>query len=203
MSNNPPLRPGEYMTGKDADGNLTNWDDLGREYCVPLRDFLNTGGSRVKGRLTSATVKVRVVRNTSGGTLTGGDVVQMDVTTAPALSGTNPLTTGSNELPLLENAAKKADGSGLDHCCIVDPAITGTIPDDGIFLAVVKGPSFVNLPATAPALSIGDRVQSAATGTIEALAADKFGIGYMLQATATPANDSGQALLYVLGNDQN
>lgn len=182
------LQPGETMIGTD-EGNLVNTAMEGREAMIA---YPGTGMRTL----------VRIMRNTTGGTLAAGEFVLPDPTGTIAVLG---------------QASAKSSGNEPD-ALVVDPTLIGTVADDDLFLAHVKGPSKVKVPAAGLTIAAAGtpltagasgraaagsaanavtleqlRVWDAMQTTIGTAAADDLGLVTGTLGTSVPTVQSGDA----------
>jgi len=193
MVDDLPFPLGSYDVGKDADGTLRAHEFLGRKYCMP--DFVDTAGPyKPKYRSTGRQVMAVAVRNTSGGALLPTTVCRFEQVAASA----NPA--GDGLIPVLEAVAGAPTGVADLQCAIVDPYLPAAgVPDDGIFWAIVEGPTIALLPGSGNWVdttiitgqwlvsSAGTYINAIVVGTDDPLAA----LGYALEAKASAADDDG------------
>lgn len=130
---NPPMELGETLDGKDQDGNLTNEEKLGQIYVFPAGRF-SEGPRGSKGRYTGRPLVCVLLRNTSGLTLLGKRLGQLDRTAGYAMT-------------------KNVDGYSTtlanQGVVLIDPYLpSGGVADDDIFWGIVRGPALVLLPLT-------------------------------------------------------
>lgn len=163
-SNSVPLQWGDYSTGTDDDGTETMQDILGS--CYELHDVQMTGlgGGSPKRRATDHPTKVLVLRNGTGAALLPGELAKLEHTTAPTSPG------GASPIPLLTEVSAKT--SALDRLVVVvDPYLPSAgVPDKGIFLGVICGPTKAKLPAAAGwtngDITVGDPLIALGSGRI-------------------------------------
>jgi hypothetical protein len=171
-SNIPPFSLGETYKGKDG-ATLINGDLLGQEFEFPVETLVNGVARRVNGRVT----KARIVRNESGGALTGGNIVA----TSPAagVAGTVNITGAAS-------AAKQR------NVYIVDPDLpTAGVADDDLFFVIIEGPSRVRVPSGGLSVTAGQWLHTTDAGraAVTTTAADAaYIMGTMLQTVSAGAN---------------
>jgi len=170
------ISPGTYLKGTDDDGNLINYNLLGREVELNLSDFQNrTAGMKPKTRQFEGKVCARIVRNVSGGVLVASRVAQFDLSTEPSRDASDDtilLTSGTAGVPMMTTVAKESDGAGLKFCGVVDPSLKEDVPDDAIFLLITKGVTLARMTVAGSELVPGSIIVSAAAGRIELRAAE-------------------------------
>jgi len=153
----PPMPLGESLDGKDADGNLQHEDKLGMIHTFAA--YPQTGGpNRNKAPFTGRPITAVLLRNTSGLTMLGKRLVQIDRTAGYATT-------------------KNFDGysSTLANrgVALLDPYLpTAGVVDDDIAWCIVGGPAPVLLPLVASDhtadIAVGSELV-AATGTTTAV----------------------------------
>jgi hypothetical protein len=129
--NTPPMELGQVLDGKDPDGNLTNEDKLGMVHTFPCVT-LTGGPTRSKGPNTGRAVTAVLLRNTSGLTLLGKRLGQLDRTAGYAMT-------------------KNVDGYSTtlanQGVVVIDPNLPSTgVADDDIFWGIISGPALVLVP---------------------------------------------------------
>lgn len=202
-ANDCPLAPGQWDAGQNDDGTERMNGLLGRIFCMHLRDFVGNAGSPVKGRQVGPETYVALVRNKTGVSLSASDVVKMDDTT-PAVDASGNLATGGNALvPALAHVGALAGAATDILCGVVDPALTSDVPDEGIFLLLVRGPALARLPATSPTITAGATwlapASSGVVGVEAGTSMERATLGIALQTRATPTHDGGLVLLNLTG----
>lgn len=149
----PPMELGQTLDGKDADGNLTNEEKLGEIYTFPALT-LTGGPNRQKGVKTGKAIKAILLRNTSGLTLLGKRLGQLDRTAGYAMT-------------------KNVDGYSAAiysrGVVVIDPFLPSTgVADDDIFWGIIEGAVPILLPLADSAhttdIAVNDPLV-AATGT--------------------------------------
>src|SRR5688572_22178792 len=85
LISSPPMELGQTLDGKDPEGNLQHEDKLGLCHTFPI--YLQTGGpNRSKSIKTGRSVTAILLRNTSGLTLLGKRLGQLDRTAGYAMT---------------------------------------------------------------------------------------------------------------------
>ena len=136
-----PLKLGETMDGTAEDGTtLINKPWLGQIFEVPANNISAQSIRGAKKRLTGRTIKVVLLRNTSGVTLYGKRLGHVE------------LTAGYD---ILGEVADYAITTAQKNVVIIDPYLTTTgVADDDIFLGVLEGPVTVKMQTLAAASSV-------------------------------------------------
>jgi hypothetical protein len=127
----PPMELGQTLDGKDPDGNLTNEDKLGMVHTFHAVT-LTGGPNRSKTAKTGRAVTAVLCRNTSGLTLLGKRLGQLDRTAGYAMT-------------------KNVDGYSTvlanQGVVLIDPNLPSTgVADDDIFWGIIGGPGLVLVP---------------------------------------------------------
>lgn len=148
---------------------------LGDEYDVVPHEYDATTG--MLSNSNAGRVRVKLLRNTSGGTLAPGSIVKRD--------------TASDMAHDVVNA-----GAADPGCAVVDPFLTASVADDERFLGIIYGECDV---LTSAAISKGATLGTAASGKAVTNAvttvADTLHIfGVMIEA-ATDANQLRKAFV--------
>lgn len=127
----PPIELGQVLDGKDADGNLTNEDFLGRVYSFP--NYPQTGGpNRKKSLHTGKPIIAMLLRNTSGLTLLGKRFGQLDRTAGYTMT---------------KEVAGYSTTLANKGVVLIDPFLPSTgVADDDIFWGLIAGVVPVLLP---------------------------------------------------------
>lgn len=130
---------------------------LGREHQFPNKSP-SSGGYGPKTRRNERSISAIAVRNTSGIALTPGRVVRFK-------AGKE----GREVDGYTTTTAAKGDG-------IVDPYLTGTVPDDGIFWLIVEGPVLMKTSLAGDAenvISVGSVLYALTAATSQATTAGR------------------------------
>lgn len=114
---------------------------LGEEFTIVSADYDPADDVYVNNN--ASPVRVKLLRNTSGGTLVPGTTVKRDAS-------------GNMSYDVVQAVATNVG------CAIIDPSIQGTVPDDGIFLGIIYGETDIKCGATQ--LAKGATVQPTAAG---------------------------------------
>jgi hypothetical protein len=170
---------GETIRGQNDDSVDINTALDGREYTFPVSAEVADAASMSK-RTVGRRVTARILRNKTGGTLSAGEIVVVDLDGGHAGVGT-----------------ADAKSSAGDRCClVVDPSLgASTVADNDLFYGIVKGPSKVKQPASAASIAAGDVIKAGASGRLaEAALASDHGL---ILGTALEANTTNDALVSV------
>ena len=143
----PDFGLGETLKGTaDHDSTiLLNEAVLGRCYEFPITEEL-AASLGMKKRVSGFRIKAVALRNTSGGTYSAEDVVEVDVN-----GGFEGLTTASSVCD-----------AGDRFVAVVDFTLSGTVADDDIFWGIVAGPC--QIKTTATDWAGGELLKAAASG---------------------------------------
>jgi hypothetical protein len=170
---------GETIKGQNEDSVDINTALDGREYTFPVTAAVASAAG-MHNRTVGRRVTARVLRNKTGGTLSAGEIVVVDLDGGHAGLGT-----------------ADAKSSAGDRCClVVDPALgSSTVAANDLFHAIVKGPTKVKQPATAESIAAGDVIKAGASGRLaEAALASDHGL---VLGTALEANTTDDDLVEV------
>lgn len=133
----PPMDLGETLQGTDDDGNLINSDKLGMIYTFPTPPS-STALPRACGR----PIKAILLRNTSGTTLYGKRLGQLDV------------ATGNGQV-YANTVAGYTVAATATKVVIIDSYLGTTgIADDDIFWGILEGPCVGQMQTLASAASV-------------------------------------------------
>jgi len=144
-----PFRLGTWISSTDESGNDLSADLVGREYDVPFLDPNNSVSQPVKLK-NASNIRVRIVKNASGGTLTAKKAVVYST------------TDGKHGLEVAGHPT--ASHPKVAH--FVDPLV-GSVPNGALFYVVVGGTTIAKTSTTLPsAIAAGDPVAVDAGGGI-------------------------------------
>lgn len=128
---------GDTLIGSD-DGRLINTKMEGREAYISHEDLLNAGLVTITDGTNGVRSKIRVMRNTTGGVIYGGEIIKIDPAAGIAGYG--------------KASAKASANNRL--CAVVDPMVSAAgVADDDLFIAFIEGPCLVLAPAAGLALA--------------------------------------------------
>ena len=127
----PPMELGQTLDGKDADGNLTHEDKLGMVHTFGA--YTLTGGpNRKKTVNTGRPITAILLRNTSGLTLLGKRLGQLDRTAGYAMT---------------KNVDGYSTTLGNQGVVVIDSFLPSTgVADDDIFWGIIAGPASILVP---------------------------------------------------------
>lgn len=142
-SNEVPLGRGEYST----DGGLDHLIGIEKEF--PDDDYSST--EMRKPKRSQKTVKCRLVKNDSGGTLTPKNCVKWSTTAGE-----------------FNKYIGAVCGDGDPPAGVVDEYVVSTVPDGALFWIVTDGPTDV-LGSSDAAISVGAKLTTDASGQVRAM----------------------------------
>ena len=201
MNVRAPFSLGETMAGVDSDAVEINEDWIGHVQWFYPNDMDDTGANGVKRRRTNKPVRCVCLRNRSGGTLGGSDIVRMS-TSEPSAS-----PYGANTIPALEEVAGLTASIGQFGVIVDEFVPAAGVASLALFWAVLDGPVKARLPANGgwtTNLVPGDLVVANAAGAVvEATSASSAVaflhavnlIGRALETRATTGDDDGLVLI--------
>ena len=172
----PPMNLGETLDGKDPDGVLTNESKLGQVHVFAAKPYTATNAVGGKQLYTGKPIVAVLLRNTSGLTLLGKRLGQLDRTAGYAMT-------------------KNVDGYSTtlanQGVVLIDPYLPAAgVADDDIFWGIIKGPVPVLMPlvstdhASTADIAVNDPLVAATGTTTGATTSGRVTKFTMVNATA-------------------
>lgn len=178
----PPFELGETLSGTDDNGNLINKEWLGAIFWFPAKPYRISGPGEIVRRRTGRPIKAMICRNTSGTTLYGKRLGQLDTATTAGHGACNEVTGYT-----VANTDK--------NFIIIDEFLASVgVADDDLFWGILEGPVIVRSQTLAAAGSVIAKGAKVVVGTGAGTATNTTAGGVAMTTTCYVDQIVGTAL---------